>query len=400
MRRRTVRWLTGAVLVVFSGVFPAAWPASAGVEIVGEAGVLMELRTGEILWEKNKSRPLEPASTTKILTALVVLEHSRLDDVVTVPVEATLTEGTGANLQAGERMTVEDLLYALLLRSGNDAAVTLAAHVGGSVSGFADLMNREARSVGALHSRFLNANGLPEEGHLTTAEDLALVTRAAMANSDFRKIVATRRRPWKSAKWEGVLVNHNRLLESYRGAIGVKTGYTIKAGQCLVAAARGNEGVYLAVILNSRGKAIWTDAKKLLDFGMKNFAAVALVDRGETVLTSVVRGAEVSLAAAKPVYHLVARQEPIAAQLQIALDELGTPIAEGEKLGEAVFTDGKEEIARVDLVSTVTVPGRELPFALLPWAGWLLVVLLVMRLRSVRRRNRYLFAGRGSRLRF
>lgn len=392
-------------LIVVGGSLPFS-QAFAGPQVVAQAGVLMELQTGDVLWEKNKGMRLAPASTTKIMTALVVLERSRLDEIVTIPVEATTTEGTGTNLRAGERITVENLLYALLLRSGNDAAVALAMHAAGSVAQFAALMNEKARSIGATHSQFRNPNGLPEDGHLTTAEDLALIARAALRNAEFEKIAATRTHPWKSEKWQGTLANHNKLLGNYDGAIGVKTGYTIKAGQCLVAAARRGGSTFVAVILNSRGKAIWEDAKKLLDYGFKNFAAVELIDRGDTVLTSVVHGEPVPLAAAEPVYHLVARREPDLPQLQIALDEIGPPIAKGDKLGEAVFSDGQEEIARVDLVSTVAVSGITPSFDVsgsigsIGWFGWLLVGLLVWRLRAQRRRGRYLFAGRKNRLRF
>jgi D-alanyl-D-alanine carboxypeptidase (penicillin-binding protein 5/6) len=196
---------------------------------------------------------------------------------------------------------MEDLLYGLLLGSGNDAAMAIAEHVGGSEAGFAKLMMEKARKIGAHHSRFRNPSGLPQEGHYTTAEDLALIARAALLEPVLRKIVATRVRPWRSREWEGTLINHNRLLGMYDGAIGVKTGFTQAAGQCLVAAAQRGEETYVAVVLKSRGKAIWKDAMSLLDYGFENYARVETAERGETLLISTVNGSEVPLVAPAPV---------------------------------------------------------------------------------------------------
>jgi serine-type D-Ala-D-Ala carboxypeptidase (penicillin-binding protein 5/6) len=136
-------------------------------------------------------------------------------------------------------------------------------------------MNQKARSLGALHSHFLDPTGLPQRGQVTTARDLAMITKAALANPEFRRIVATKSYPWKSSKWEGVLDNSNELLKSYDGAIGVKTGNTREAGYCLVAAAQRRDQTFIAVILGSQEKHVWQDAKKLLDYGFKNSTDVA-----------------------------------------------------------------------------------------------------------------------------
>jgi D-alanyl-D-alanine carboxypeptidase (penicillin-binding protein 5/6) len=245
----------------------------ADIKIAGRAAVLMEMRAGKILWQRNQDHLLAPASTTKILTALVVLERSKLNDFVKVPREATSATGGTVQLQTGERLSVEQLLYGMLLGSANDAAIALANHTGGSVAKFVDLMNGKARSLGAKRSNFHNPTGLPQKGHVTTARELAMITRAALANPEFHRIVASKKQPWKSAKWHGELKNSNVLLETYRGAIGVKTGQTREAGFCLVAAAaRGNES-FIAVILKSTEKSGWQDAKNLLDHGFKNYTA-------------------------------------------------------------------------------------------------------------------------------
>jgi D-alanyl-D-alanine carboxypeptidase (penicillin-binding protein 5/6) len=251
-------------------------------DIVAKAAVLMEMRTARILWAKNKDLPRPPASTAKILTALVTLDRVSLKEIVTVSITAAANKNSAVRLGAGERLTVRDLLYALLLQSNNDAALALASHIGGSTPKFVQIMNQKARSLGALHSKFFNPTGLPDRGQVTTARDLALITKAALANAEFRRIVATKSYPWKSSKWEGVLENSNELLKNYDGAIGVKTGSTRDAGHCLVAAAQRRDKTLIAVILGSQEKEVWQDAKKLLDYGFQSFADVAPGGRPST----------------------------------------------------------------------------------------------------------------------
>jgi serine-type D-Ala-D-Ala carboxypeptidase (penicillin-binding protein 5/6) len=265
----------GALLVVFI-LCSLSHPATgAELDIVAKAAVLMEMRTGKILWAKNRDLPRPPASTAKILTASVVLDRVALKEIVTVPTTKTTTsKSPGVSFQGGERLSVQDLLYALLLQSSNDAALALASHVGGSTPKFVQLMNQKARSIGALHSHSHNPTGLPQRGQVTTARDLALITKTALANPDFRRIVASKSYPWKSLKWEGVLENSNELLKSYDGAIGVKTGNTREAGYCLVAAAQRGDKTLIAVILGSQEKHVWQDAKHLLDYGFKIFDSV------------------------------------------------------------------------------------------------------------------------------
>lgn len=250
--------------------------------IVAKTAVLMEMRTGKLLWAKNEDLLRPPASTVKILTALITLDRVRMDEILTVPTTTTGNRNSGVPLWPGERLSVKDLLYALLLQSSNDGALALATHIGGSTFKFVELMNQRARSLGALHSHFLNPTGLPQRGQVTTARDLAIIANAALANPEFRRIVATESYPWKSSKWEGVLENSNKLLKSYDGAIGVKTGSTSEAGHCLVAAAqRGNETL-IAVLLGGQEKHVWQDAKNLLDYGFKSFAPLASSTKSPT----------------------------------------------------------------------------------------------------------------------
>ena len=267
--------LLGSSLTVSILCFLSHPAIGAEWDVVGKAAVLMEMQTGKILWEKNKEAPRPPASTAKILTALVTLDRVPLKGIVTVSITAIANKSSAVALKNGERLAVQDLLYALLLQSSNDAALALASHVGGSTPKFVQIMNQKARSLGALHSKFFNPTGLPHRGQVTTASDLALITKAALANPEFRRIVATKSYPWKSSTWEGALDNSNELLKSYDGAIGVKTGNTREAGHCLVAAAQRRDKTLIAVVLGSQEKQVWQDAKKLLDHSFKNFADVA-----------------------------------------------------------------------------------------------------------------------------
>lgn len=181
-----------------------------------------------MLYEKNADVQLAMASTTKIMTALVVLENCSLDEVVTVAKEAQGVEGSSIYLSAGEKLTVEQLLLGLMMHSGNDAAVALAIHCGGSVDAFVEMMNQKAADIGADRTNFVNPNGLPAEGHYTTARDLALIAATALKNDDFARIVSTQKAviPWDGKEWDRVLVNKNKMLSMYDGANGVKTGYT------------------------------------------------------------------------------------------------------------------------------------------------------------------------------
>jgi serine-type D-Ala-D-Ala carboxypeptidase (penicillin-binding protein 5/6) len=390
----------GWLVVVCSVALITSSGQGAEITIAGQAAVLMELRTGKILWRRNENLSLAPASTTKIMTALVALERSNLSDTVVVPEEATLSTGGTVRLQAGERLTVQQLLYGMLLQSGNDAAIALAKHSGGSLAKFVRLMNDKAHRLSALQSRFRNPTGLPQSGHVTTAHDLAVITRAALANPAFRKIVATQDYPWKSAKWQGTLKNSNVLLNTYEGAIGVKTGQTREAGFCFVAAAERGSETFVAVILNSAEKSGWQDAKNLLDHGFKNFSSMSLIEPGETILTSQVDGKKVAIAAAASAHYVGPASDADPPQMHIALDELALPIAKGEKVGEAIFRKGDKELARVDLISRVAVPGQFNTLWLPAAASALLLALLFIWRRRHRRRHRHIFAGRGNRLRF
>ena len=260
-----------------------AGDASLPVALTGvsaRGAVLIEAESGDVVFGQNEHARLPMASTTKIMTALVALEALPLDTEIRIPAEAVGVEGSSIYLVEGEVLTAEQLLYALLLESANDAAAAIAIAVGGSVEGFAKRMNQKALDLGLTDTQFANPHGLDAEGHYTTAYELAVITRAALANEVFRTICATERKTIPLHGGEGVrlLLNHNKLLDSYEGCIGVKTGFTKKTGRCLVSAAERDGVTLIAVTLNAPDD--WRDHTAMLNYGFDLYRSVPLCEAG------------------------------------------------------------------------------------------------------------------------
>lgn len=230
--------------------------------VSANSAILYDASAGKVLWEQRSDERSLIASTTKIMTAFLVVQLCPMESVVTVPAEAVGTEGSSVYLKAGERLSVRDLLLGLMLSSGNDAAIALAMHTCGSVEGFVRLMNWEAEHLGLKNTRFANPNGLDDENNYSTAYDLACLTAVALQNERFAEIVV--------AKQAGIgggrqLVNHNKLLWRIDGCIGVKTGYTKAAGRILVSAVRKNGRLLIAVTIHDGND--WADHAALYDYG-------------------------------------------------------------------------------------------------------------------------------------
>ncbi len=244
------------------------------------AAVLLEAGSGEVIFGQNENARLPMASTTKIMTALVALESLPLDTPVKITTASVGVEGSSIYLVEGEVLTLEQLLYALLLESANDAASAIAVAVSGSVEAFAERMNRKAAELGLTDTHFINPHGLDAEGHYTTAYELAVITRAALENETFRTICATERKTIPLHSTEGVrlLLNHNKLLDSYEGCIGVKTGFTKKTGRCLVSAAERDGVTLIAVTLGAPDD--WRDHTAMLDYGFGLYETVPLCEAG------------------------------------------------------------------------------------------------------------------------
>ncbi|MGE5422023.1 MAG: D-alanyl-D-alanine carboxypeptidase family protein [Ignavibacteriales bacterium] len=236
-----------------------------------KAAILMDASSGRILYQKNAHELLPPASLTKIMTALLVVENGDLDQQTTISQHAADTEERSIWLEAGEKLTRRQLLYACMLNSANDAAAALSESVGGSEKNFAKRMNQRAQQLGMKDSHFCNPHGLPISGHYTSAYDLAILSRKAIGYKIFRQVVSTKTQhiPWTGNDYDRLLINQNRLLYRYDGAIGIKTGYTKEAGSCVVGAAQKGSLVLIAVALNS--PKVYEDLQQMLDYGFANY---------------------------------------------------------------------------------------------------------------------------------
>lgn len=265
----------------FSSLLSLPGSTSTEPTISAASAILIECDSGHVIWEKNADKRMPMASTTKIMTALVAIERCDTERIVEISPLAIGIEGSSIYLYAGERLSMEDLLYAMLLESANDAAAAIAIEVGGSIEGFADMMNQKAAELGLKNTHFTNPHGLDDPEHYTTASELATIAMAAMQNQTFKEIVGTYKKTIPLNETEGVrlLINHNKMLKMYDGACGVKTGYTKKSGRCLVSAATRDNVDLLAVTLNAPSD--WSDHKELFDYGFSLFESRILCGQGE-----------------------------------------------------------------------------------------------------------------------
>lgn len=319
--------------------------------ISAQSGILMDATTGRILFERNPDRQSLIASTTKIMTALVICEQCNVLDRVKIPKEAVGIEGSSMYLQEGEVLTVQELLYGLMLRSGNDAAVALAIYCGGTVEGFAGLMNDKANTLGMKNSHFMNPNGLDAPGHYSTARDLAILSAYAMDNPIFARTVSTK----NVTIGNRVLTNHNKLLWQLEGADGVKTGYTKAAGRILVSSATRQGRRLIAVTINAPND--WQDHKELMESGFRDYHVQSILFEGDCVGSKALIGGtqpSVSLITEGSFSYAVAENE----QVEIVLSGPSfsyAPVVAGEDAGYAYILLSGKPIGKVSLVYETTV---------------------------------------------
>ena len=318
---------------------------------------VLDAVSGRVLYEKNPEERSLIASTTKIMTALIVCEQCNVLDRMRIPKEAVGIEGSSMYLREGEVLTLQELLYGLMLQSGNDAAVALAIYCGGTVEGFAELMNDKARNLGLHNTHFENPNGLDAPGHYSTARDLAKLAAYAMENPIFRKTVSTK----SLMIGQRYLTNHNKLLWRVEGADGVKTGFTKAAGRILVSSATRNDRRLVAVTMDAPDD--WNDHAALLEEGFARYRESQVVTRGQFVDTLEVVGGEnhrVSVLAAEDFAYVLAPEE----QPQLMLPGPGfvyAPAVEGADAGIAyVLLEGRA-IGKVPVVYGQTI--EQLPEA-------------------------------------
>ena len=352
-----------AALLILAGGLPVS--ASEPFAVAARGAVLIDADSGGVLFGQNEDEMLPMASTTKVMTALLALESAALDEKVTAGRNASGVPGTSLYLSEGETLTMEQMLYGLMLRSGNDAAVAVAEHVAGSVSAFADRMNARAEALDADAS-FVNPHGLDADGHRISALGLARVMREAMKNPAFRVITGTRRKviPWAGNAFSRVLDNKNKLLKTYDGATGGKTGYTGKAGRCLVFSAERDGLSLIGAVLNCP---TWFDtAAAMLDYGFERFRAEAALSAGQTVgvlpvpdglVQTVAVVAEGPLKAAVPVGGAV--------EIAVSLPQaLRAPVTAGEVVGRASIVCDGRAVAGCRLLAASDVQRRSFDGAL------------------------------------
>jgi len=243
---------------------------SGELNLAAKGAIVIDAFTGETLYEKNADEPQFPASTTKIMTALLVIEAGDLDKEVEVTLDDSKVGESSMELKEGQRFTRRQMLYALMLKSANDVAHALGRDNAGSIEAFAEKMTRRAKELGATNTHFVNPNGLHDLAHYTTPRDLAKIARAAMQQPLFRQIVGTKDYVWMCDNVAHPLRNHNRLLERFPGCTGVKTGYTYPAQQVLVSAAMKNHREVIAVVMHTDKPGIWNDSMLLLDYGFEH----------------------------------------------------------------------------------------------------------------------------------
>jgi len=372
------------------------------LELDAEGAVLIEQETGKVLYEKNKDEKLYPASTTKILTALLAIENGNLDEIVTVGKEVNLTprDSSLACIDVGEQITLKDLLVGLMVSSGNDAALAIGAHIGRIVAGnpdmpynealdkFYELMNKRAAELGATNSHFANPYGYHDQDHYTTAYDLALIAREAMKHEVFREIVQITYREYPD--WNEVdkkdptkkatrfWVNKNKLLdknskEYYPYATGIKTGYTSHSGNCLVSSASKDGMNLIAVVLKSTKNGQWTDSKNLLEYGFEHYIIYEPLKQDQVIASTLVRNhasddsGALDILAVQGVRDVIAKEDVARIQQNIEwfyTDEdnqlrLEAPVYKGQVVGKLTYTLDGRIIWQSDLIAARSIEKKK-----------------------------------------
>jgi D-alanyl-D-alanine carboxypeptidase (penicillin-binding protein 5/6) len=390
------------------------------LSIVGEAAVLIDTDTGQILFQKNPHEKLYPASTTKIMTGILAIEEGNLDDLVTIDEEVLKNlDGNHIALEPGEQISLKDLLYAALIESANDAAIAIGKHISGNYDSFISLMNEKAKEYGALNTNFTNPNGLPDENHLTTAYDLAMIAKHAMENETFRNIVKSYTytiQPTNIKKEARYLKSANRLLYSnnkievdgkvvpikYQGATGIKTGYTHVAQQCLVSSASRGELNLICVVLKSTGTNIYSDTHKLFNYGFNDFKRTNLAFKNEFIDTFPVKDGDLPYVTGI-VDKDLKMNIPIDSKNEIERkvtipEDLRAPIKKGQVIGDIEFYLGGEKIGTSNIISTMDINKKSptLKFLFNKWIILLVILFIVWRILAIikkvkkkkRRKNR------------
>lgn len=380
----------------------------------GEGAILIDADSSEVLYEKAGNSKFFPASTTKIMTAILAIENSNLDDIVTIDQEVVdLTDGSHIALEPGEELTLEQLLHALLIQSANDAALGIAKHTSGSIDKFIELMNSKAKELGAVNTHFVNPNGLHDESHYTTPYDLALIARYAMKNETFKTIsvkpnyiipitnkktedryLNTTNRIFNSN--EKININGNLVPIKYDGVNSGKTGYTQVAQNCLVTSLDKDGHNLIAVVLKSNGKEVYADTHKLLNYGIENFDKVNVGFANKFIHNfKVEKGLApfVSGVTKTNSFALINKSDKDKVQEKLILEEsIKAPILKDQTIGKVQYFLNDKMIAETDIVSTMDVeidPKSSLIMKLLSkWYIFAGLLLIIIRITVLNRRRK------------
>lgn len=320
--------------------------------VSANSAIVIEQSSGRVLYEKRAEDRLPMASTTKIMTAIVAIENGNLEDSITISSLASNTEGSSMYLQEGEKMSLRELLYGLMLSSGNDAAVAISEYFGG-VEKFVEMMNKKADEIGADNTNFTNPNGLPDDNHYSTALDMARITAYSLSNPTFSEIVATKtyKVTGEGKAYPRVLSNHNKLLSSCEGCIGVKTGYTKVAGRCLVSGCKREGMTLICVTLNAPDD--WSDHRELYDDLFSKYKMRAIVKQGETFDRVNIAESETTsldVKAERDFYYPLRTEENCLIDFEIS-EVMEAPVKTGEKCGEIQVVFNDAEVKRINLVT-------------------------------------------------
>lgn len=389
------------------------------LDISAEAAILIDADTGMVLFEKNIHQKMFPASTTKILTAIIAIEKGNLEQKVVVDKETPYEiSGSHIALEPDEILTMSDLIYATLIESANDAASVIGKHISGSTEEFVKLMNIKAKEMGALNSNFVNANGLPDDNHITTAYDLAMIAKHAMKNDFFRTIVSsynynieptnkkTEARPLKSANRllysnEKINVNGNNVTIKYDGANGIKTGFTVAAQQCLIASAERNGQKLISVVLKANGTNVYIDTHKLFNYGFDNFSHIKVAFKNEFIDNVDVENGDkpfVTGVVGSDLYNLVPKGKENEIKKNIILPEkISAPISKGQVIGKIELKLNNKVIDTCNIVSAMEI-NQKAVFDVVnlnkkssifkKWWLWLIILFLVWRIYIELKRRR------------
>lgn len=344
---------------------PASVANGSPPKIEAQSAILIDAKTGQVLYEKNGHVRNAPASTTKVLTAIIAIESGRLDEEVKVSARAASTAGSSMHLSTGQRISMRELVIGLLLRSGNDAAVAIAEHLAGSVENFVGIMNDKAQLLAAANSHFVNPHGLSAPGHYSTAFDLAWITKYALTNPIFSAIVNTKETniEWldrKGKEHDQTLRNTNKLLWLLEEADGVKTGTTNQAGPCLISSAtRGNQKL-IAVVLHDHSR--WYDSMQLLKYGFDAFELYEYANKDDVLISIPVEGGFEPLidAVVSTTASLVvptADYGSVAVSVNLP-EKIKAPVYQGQKIGEIIFFVHQQAVKTVDITAGQTIDER------------------------------------------